>query len=390
VSTRIEELGAPPSASQPASLSSTAPVFASAPVSQPSEGPAAGGTAITTDGANFPSSPQLRFGGMNPVSAIAAGTAQLQATSPASVANSPVSVTAYFTNGWLALAPPAFSYGPKIVRVLLNTGSALGGDTVTIYGYGFGSTPGNVTATIGGQSATIVSVDALSTVSTALGLDNSFPFPLERIVLRAPSGSAGKADVTVTSASGSTTGTKAFQYVTSSQTYANAALRKFILYDSSRQQLDLTATDHVDVFDLATQAFLSPLEPPPNGPPPDAGLRGAALTPDHTQLLVADFGAQSVYLINPDGAAYNGTAVNVGGVAGFSASGPARVTATNAQTVFVSLSGEGNSTGSCSPIPPATPPISPTPALPAVPSAFGTPPHPTRFRFPLRRTWLQT
>lgn len=54
-----------------------------------------------------------------------------------------------------------------------------------------------------------------------------------------------------------------------------------------------------------------------------------------SQLLIADFGAQNVYLIDPDGAAYNGTSVKVGGVAGFLNSGPARVTATSAQTVFV-------------------------------------------------------
>jgi hypothetical protein len=360
VSTRIEELGPPPfvyglnnrgvaylDVSQPGSLSASAPVFASAPVSQPSEGPAIGGTALTINGANFSSSPQLRFGAMNAVSATVASSSQLQATSPASIANGPVNLTAYFANGWLALAPSAFSYGPKILQVLPNAGSASGGDTITIYGYGFGGSAGNATATIGGQSATVASVDALSTVAAALGLDNTFPFPLERIVLKTPTGSAGKADLIVTSASGSITSTKAFQYLTSSQTYANAALHKFIVYDPSRQQLDLTATDHVDVFDLNKQAFLSPIEPPPNGPPPDAGLRGAALTPDHTQLLVADFGAQNVYLINPDGAAYNGTAVKVGGVAGFTASGPARVTATSAQTVFVSLSGEGNSTSSC-------------------------------------------
>ena len=86
------------------------------------------------------------------------------------------------------------------------------------------------------------------------------------------------------------------------------------------------------------------------GPPPFVyGLnnRGVALTPDHKQLLVADFGAQNVYLINPDGAAYNGTAVKVGGVAGFSASGPSRLAATSTQTVFVGLSGEGTSAGSC-------------------------------------------
>jgi hypothetical protein len=73
----------------------------------------------------------------------------------------------------------------------------------------------------------------------------------------------------------------------------------------------------VDVFDLSAGAFFSPIQPPPNGPPPDAALRGLALTPDASQLVIADFGAQSVYLVDPDGAAYNGKAVPVGGVAGF-------------------------------------------------------------------------
>lgn len=64
-------------------------------------------------------------------------------------------------------------------------------------------------------------------------------------------------------------------------------------------------------------------------------------------MVVADFGAQSVYLIDPDGAVANGAKVAVGGVAGYLNSGPARVVATSAQTVFVGLSGEGSSTGAC-------------------------------------------
>src|SRR6266852_1674574 len=49
----------------------------------------------------------------------------------------------------------------------------------------------------------------------------------------------------------------------------------------------------------------------------------------------------------PDGAAYNGAMIPVGGVAGFLNSGPSRVAATSAQTVFVGLSGEGSSSGGC-------------------------------------------
>jgi len=64
------------------------------------------------------------------------------------------------------------------------------------------------------------------------------------------------------------------------------------------------------------------------------------------KLIVADFGAQNVYLLDP--VKGTGTTVSVGGVPGFTNSGPARVSATSTQTVFVGLSGEGGSSGACS------------------------------------------
>jgi DNA-binding beta-propeller fold protein YncE len=288
----------------------------------------------------------VRFGTGSPVNAASSSGSQIQVSSPANALSGPVNLTAYFSNGWLALAPSAFSYGPTVVSILPNAGKPQGGDSVTVLGYGFGTNAGSVTVTIGGNAASVQNVQALPGFAAALGLDSTYPFALEQITLITPAGSAGKADLTIQSPAGSATVTKAFQSVASSQTYTNPGLHKFIAYDPSRQRLFLAATDHLDVFDLKALAFVSPIEPPPNGPPPDAGPRGVALTPDFSQLIVADFGAQSVYLINPDGAAYNGTAVSVGGVAGFSSSGPARVAATSAQTVFVGLSGEGG-TGAC-------------------------------------------
>ena len=70
-----------------------------------------------------------------------------------------------------------------------------------------------------------------------------------------------------------------------------------------------------------------------------------ALTPDGSQLVAADFGSQSIYLFNPD--TRSGTTVPVGGVAGFQNSGPARVAATSAQSIFVGLSAESGSSGAC-------------------------------------------
>jgi DNA-binding beta-propeller fold protein YncE len=73
-----------------------------------------------------------------------------------------------------------------------------------------------------------------------------------------------------------------------------------------------------------------------------------ALTPDGSRLVVADFGAQNVYLI--DLVKATGTIVPVGGVPGFTNSGPARVAATSTQAVFVGLSGEGGSSGARAPL----------------------------------------
>jgi hypothetical protein len=192
-----------------------------------------------------------------------------------------VNLTTYFSNNWIALAPFAFSFSPSIVKILPNAVKNSGGDTIEIYGYGFGSDPSKVTVMIGGQAAT----------------------------------------------------------------FANPGLHKFVLFDSSRRQIFLTATDHVDVYDLSAQVFRNPIEPPPmslHRMPPSGVLRSH---PDRSQLIVANFGAQSVYLINPDGVANNGAKAPVGGVAGYLNSGPAMVAATSADTVFVGLSGEGTSTG---------------------------------------------
>jgi len=334
--------------SQPTALSQVAPVFAATPVAQPSEGIATGGAPVTLSGTNFSAGSQVRFGPGSPSSATLLDSSQLQIASPASTTPGPVNLTAYFSNGWLALAPNAFSYGPAIVRVFPNAGSSAGGDAITVFGYGFGGGSANLSVTVGSASGTLVSADAFPASGSALGLDSTYPFPLERLIFKTPPGSPGKADLVVHSSSGSTTAAKVFQYLTSANIYTNPGLHKFIAYDSTRQKVFLTATDHVDVFDLSAKVFLPAITIPPNGPPPSAGLRGVALTPDRSQLLVADFGAQNVYLIDPDGAPYNGAAVHVGGVAGYLNSGPARVTATSAQTVFVGLSGEGNSYGACS------------------------------------------
>lgn len=70
-----------------------------------------------------------------------------------------------------------------------------------------------------------------------------------------------------------------------------------------------------------------------------------ALTPDGTQLIAADFGAQNIYLLDSD--IGTGTSIAVGGVAGYANPGPVRVAATSTQNVFVGLSAESGSSGAC-------------------------------------------
>jgi hypothetical protein len=332
-------------AAAPANLSLTAPAVAPAPSLQPSEGPLAGGTSVVLTGQSFTSLAQLNFGAQSATNITVSGPAQIQANSPPSVSNGAVNLTAFFQNGWLAIAPDAFSYGPQILQVLPNAGRNSGGDPLQIYGYGFGPDPAKITVKIGGGSATVQKVESVTSIASSLGLDPSYPFSLERITLQTPAGSSGNADVFVSAPSGSATSAKSFQFLQSVQSYSKAGSFRFVLYDQGRQRVYLTNVNHVDVFDLQRNTFLTPIQPP-GGPAPNVGLRGLALSPDNSQLIVADFGAQNVYLLDP--AAGTGTTVAVGGVPGFTNSGPARVAATSTKTVFVGLSGEGGSTGACS------------------------------------------
>lgn len=332
-------------ASAPGTISLVAPIVARAPSVQPSEGPIAGGTSAILSGQNFAGPVQVKFGSQLAASSSVASSTQIQAGSPSSVVNGAVNLTAYFENSWLALAPDAFSYGPQILQVLPNAGTSSGGDSMQIYGHGFGTDPTKINVTIGGAAATVKNVENLTTIAPSLALDASYPFPIERITLQMPAGSPGKADILISAPSGSATCPKAFQYLQSVHSYAKPAFFKFLVYDQPRQRIYLSNIDHVDVFDLQQSLFVLLIEPP-GGVLPNAGLRGLALTPDGSQLIVADFGTQNVYLLDP--VKGTGTTVFVGGVSGFTSSGPARVAATRVQTVFVGLSGEGGSSGACS------------------------------------------
>lgn len=329
----------------PAALSSPAPVLSAVPSLQPAEGPSTGGTPISLTGQSFSSPAQLKLGTQLASNVSVSGPTQIQANSPPSVLNGAVNATALFDNGWLALAPDAFSYSPQILQILPNVGVNSGGDSVQIYGYGFGNDATKIAVKIGAANATVTKIESITGIAPSLALDASYPFPLERVTIQSPPGSSGKADVLVTSPAGSVTSAKSFQYLQSAQSHSIPAFFRFVTYDQKRRRAYLTSIDHVYGFDVQMNSFVLKFSMP-GSPSLNSGLRGLALTPDGSQMIVADFGAQKIYLLDP--ANGTGTAVSVGGIPGFTGSGPARVAATSAQTVFVGLSGEGGSGGACS------------------------------------------
>jgi len=366
-------------AAKPGVLPTSAPSFIFPPVIQPAEGFAAGGTSAVIAGENIEATATVIFGSQAAISATVASPAQIQVTSPPNAANGAVNVAAYFPSGWLALAPDGFSYGPQILQALPNAVSSLGGDIVQVYGYGFGSDANPPTVTIGGATATIQKIENVAAIEPSLGLDSTYPFPLECITMKTPFGTSGKADIVVASANGSAIASRAIEYLQSVQVNANPGLYKFLLYDQGRQFIYLSADDKIDVFDLKAGAFKPgglPVYCPSRmlaGPCPDADLRGLALTPDGTQLVVADFGSQNIFLLDPDvPGMVSYVPVNAPGF------GPARVVATSTQTAFVSLvpiaSAPGPCTGCLSQLNLAasTPTIQPAPQ-PEVSTMTGTP-----------------
>jgi hypothetical protein len=104
---------------------------------------------------------------------------------------------------------------------------------------------------------------------------------------------------------------------------------RHIAYDPANKHVFIAnrALNRVEVFSTTSQARVAQISVP-----------GAS--------SVADFGAQNVYLLDP--VKGMGTTVPVGGMPGFTNSGPARVAATSIQTVFVGLNGENGSSGACS------------------------------------------
>src|SRR5439155_25363753 len=70
------------------------------------------------------------------------------------------------------------------------------------------------------------------------------------------------------------------------------------LFDAGRNQLYLSAGDHIDVFSLVSNQFLTPITPPAQGA--SKQFAGLALSLDGSLLLATDLLDGSLGAINPD------------------------------------------------------------------------------------------
>ena len=258
----------------------------------PNSGPVSGGTEVqfipapngsgSADG--IFSSMQAYFGSVPaaqdvvaPFQASSDGGNFLTATAPAPTTSGPVSVLLTDANNNAVLLPDAYTYGPHILRISPNVVSPQGGDLITVYAYGLPFVnPTSVPVTIAGTRAQVLSANPYAGAG----------YPEQSITVIAPPGTAGWADVTITTANGADTSKRGVQYLEQT-TSASGGPFTFAVYDAARDRFYLSGADNtVGVFDSGTMSLLQPLQSAVVSS--GAVLDGEALTPDNSKLLVSD------------------------------------------------------------------------------------------------------
>jgi IPT/TIG domain len=254
-------------------------------------GPLAGGTPSTLY--TFPSlTPDVWFGQTRGSANISQG--ELTVTSPPSTTAGPVNVKFIYPDGETAFGAQLFSYSAFPEYAVMSGSSPNGGAPAQLIGYGLPEDPRGGTVAIGSNTATITST---------VGQYPPFsPEPIPSTILNYtfPQGTPGLANLTVTTPIGTGTLPKSIFYAKSVTDYSSADTSSFtaVLFDAKRNQVYLSAGDHIDVFSTASNQFVTPLQPAVVGA--QKQFAGLALTPDGSQLLVADLLDASLAVINPD------------------------------------------------------------------------------------------
>ena len=179
---------------------------------QPNVGPNAGGTVVTLTGDRFAGATGVTFGGVAGTVFAVHDDHWITVTSPPG--DGTVDVIVQSLSGDSPVSSGAkFTYSPKVTGVLPINGPTYGGNQVVISGTGF---TGATSVNFGGTLVAPGNLPANFVVNPAG----------TTITLTAPLGSAGLANVIVTTGAGAVTGTGVYTYVTPAATYVAQAAYK--------------------------------------------------------------------------------------------------------------------------------------------------------------------
>jgi hypothetical protein len=124
------------------------------------------------------------------------------------------------------------------------------------------------------------------------------PYPSTILAYTLPPGTPGWADLQISTPIGTGTLPRSVFYAQSVTDYTSPDSFTAVLVDPARSQVYLSAGDHLDVFSTTSNQFVTQLHPAALGS--QKKFTGLALTPDGSQLLVADLLDGSLAVINPD------------------------------------------------------------------------------------------
>jgi hypothetical protein len=293
----------------------------------PYVGPLAGGTTSSGFGNTFSLTPGVWYGS-NRGSAHVDSGGQLTTTSPPASGPGPVNLKFLFPDGLEVFDPLFFSYGPSIQTAVLAGASPDGNVLGQIAGYGFPTESSGETLSVGGSQSEIGSLGYISSLY-------GYPFPSNTLTFTVPPGKPGWADIGLTTPTGTSTLAKSLYYAQSVTDYSSPDSFTAVVYDDKRQQLYLSGGDHIDVFSLTLNQFLSPLTLPAQGSVKK--FAGLTLTPEGSLLLAADLTDGSLAVVNPDNPA-SSYAIPIKPAVGASCVlGPLYVAATSDNQAFVSV-----------------------------------------------------
>ena len=261
---------------------------------QPDAGPVNAATLTTVMTQGFVATPDVWFGSQRGIDPNLDNGGPFQISAPPAAQPGPVNVKILQPDGIQIFDPLAFSYGPVPMFLLGDTGSPAGGATADIIAIAVpDNDPSSIQVSVGGASATVLSAGDYNPAA-----QTGEPFPTVDVKVTLPAGTSPQAAVTLTTSAGSATLPQAFQYASQIADYSSTDSFQAVTYDPGRNQLYLSAGDHVDVFSLSSNQFTAPMALPSAGGKKQ--FVGMALTPDGSKLIVANLIDGSVDVVNPD------------------------------------------------------------------------------------------